>query len=104
MIALLMLSAGMLFAFAVATARRRRGLASASPPPMRAAAVISFIKRVNILPRLESATAFLCLIECHLECPDIKDSFVQRGLYLNIKHGWFAGIWGPPKPAPFCRQ
>jgi hypothetical protein len=57
----------MLAAFAVATASRSLGLASGSPPPIRAAAVISFIKRVNMRPRFESAAAFLCLMECHFE-------------------------------------
>ena len=43
------------------------GLESASPPPIRAATLISLISFVKILPRFESAAAFLCLIECHFE-------------------------------------
>jgi hypothetical protein len=67
MMARLIFSAGMLLAFAVETAKRNLGFISTSPPPLRAAAVISLINRVNIAPRFESVAAFLCLIECHFE-------------------------------------
>src|SRR3990172_7703086 len=67
----LMLSCGILTARAARTAARRRGLPSASPPPARDAAAISRISLVNILPRLASAAAFLCLIVLQRECPDI---------------------------------
>src|SRR5437016_13062976 len=67
-----MLSLGMLAAFAVVTAVRRRGLALTSPPPIRAATVISLIILVKILPRLASLAAFLCLIELHFEWPDMS--------------------------------
>jgi len=66
-----MLSAGMLLPRAVVTAVRNRGFALTSPPPIRAATVISLISLVNSLPRFASLAAFLCLIELHLECPDI---------------------------------
>src|SRR6184192_4333448 len=55
---------------AVQTARRR-GLALTSLPPMRAATVISLINLVNSFPRRASLRAFLCLIELHLEWPDM---------------------------------
>jgi hypothetical protein len=32
------------------------------------------MRRVKILPRLASAAPFLCLIVCHLEWPDIRNS------------------------------
>src|SRR5271155_4578944 len=67
----LILSAGMFSALAAATAPRSRGLASTSPPPWRAAMVISLIRRVKILPRLASSAPFLCLIVAHFEWPDI---------------------------------
>src|ERR1700677_3054080 len=70
----LILSAGMFSALAAATAPRNRGLASGSPPPWRAAMVISRIRRVNILPRLASRAPFLCLIVAHLEWPDMVTS------------------------------
>src|SRR5437867_3535106 len=82
MMARLMLSAGMLFALAVATASRSRGLASMSPPPLRAATVISLINRVKMRPRLASVAAFLCLIECHFECPDMTAPVGKRSLIL----------------------
>src|SRR5687767_13678250 len=66
-----MLSAGMLTDFASAMIVRSRGLLSGSPPPFRAATVSSLMMRVKILPRFASAAPFLCLIECHLEWPDM---------------------------------
>src|SRR5215510_11832484 len=66
-----MVSFGMLPPLASAIALRRRALASGSPPPERAATVISLINFVNSLPRLASSAPFLCLILCHFECPDI---------------------------------
>src|SRR6478736_1438527 len=59
----------MLASAALSTARRKRGLLLMSPPPRRAATVISLIRRVQILPRLASVAAFLCLILAHLLCP-----------------------------------
>ena len=38
-----------------------------SPPPSRAATVIALASFVKCWPRRASTTAFLCLIECHLE-------------------------------------
>src|SRR5215471_4455387 len=67
----LMFSAGMLLALASPMIVRKRGFISGSPPPARAATVNSLMRRVKILPRLASAAPFLCLIECHLEWPDI---------------------------------
>jgi len=46
-----MFPAGMLTAFAAAIALRRRGLLSMSPPPWRAAIVISLMYFENSLPR-----------------------------------------------------
>src|ERR1051325_9395830 len=78
-----MLSLGMLLAFASATAARRRGLPLMSPPPMRAATVISLRMRVKIFPRLASAAPFLCLMVLHLLWPDIEECSLRlgRGLY-----------------------
>src|SRR5438105_4835875 len=71
-----MLSAGILTPLASRTALRRRGLPSASPPPIRAAIVISLMSLVNMRPRLASMAPFLCLMLCHLEWPDIDYSFI----------------------------
>src|SRR5215467_3957543 len=57
--------------FAAAIAVRKRGLEFASPPPMRAAIVISRMILVNTRPRFASVAAFLCLIVAHFECPDM---------------------------------
>src|SRR5260364_383056 len=65
------LSFGMLASAALSIAKRRRGLLFASPPPRRAATVISLIRLVQTRPRLASAAAFLCLILAHLEWPAI---------------------------------
>src|SRR5436853_7512194 len=71
-----MLSAGIFKAFASLIALRRRALASWSPPPMRAAIVISLMSLVNMRPRLASMAPFLCLMLCHLEWPDIDYSLI----------------------------
>src|ERR1700722_6421779 len=80
MMARLILSAGMLAALASVTALRRRGFMSGSPPPVRAAIMISLIMRVNAFPRLASVAAFLCLIVAHLECPDMVKTSSSREL------------------------
>jgi hypothetical protein len=57
----------MLTALALSIASRNLGFPFASPPPSRAAIVISLISFVKILPRLESITAFFLLVVAHLE-------------------------------------
>src|SRR5690348_17624942 len=64
-----MFSLGMLAARAVSIARRSRGLPAGSPPPCRAATVISRISLVQLAARLLSVIAFLRLICFHLLCP-----------------------------------
>jgi hypothetical protein len=64
-----MFSAGMFAAFAVSMASRSRGLMPGSPPPARAATVISRISLVKCCAALASLTAFLRLICAHLLCP-----------------------------------
>ena len=54
LIAFSILSLGMDSPLALSTAMRKRGLVPTSAPPIRAATVISLIKRVKILPRLAS--------------------------------------------------
>ena len=64
---------------------RRRGFMSGSPPPARAATVSSLMRRVKILPRLASRAPFLCLIEAHLEWPDMcKTPANQRDRTENL--------------------
>src|ERR1700680_2966352 len=78
----------MLPALASRIALRRRALASGSPPPVRAATVISLMNLVKSLPRLASVAPFLCLIECHFECPDIEtnDPSNRIGFERKIYH------------------
>src|SRR5512136_1738973 len=68
----LMFSAGMFAALASATMVRSRGFVSGSPPPARAATVISLMIRVKMRPRLASAAPVLCLSEFHCECRDMR--------------------------------
>src|SRR3954465_13408782 len=67
----LMLSEGMFSALAAATAVRKRGFFSTSPPDL-AAMAISLMRRVKILPRLASRAPFFCLIVAHFEWPDLE--------------------------------
>src|SRR5262245_54797545 len=81
----LMLSAGMFTDLALSTAVRRRGLELGSPPPRRAAIDISRMIFVKSLPRLASRAPFLCLMECHLECPDIG-SLLESVWRVRVYH------------------
>src|SRR4051812_47701170 len=67
----LMVSAGMLSALALSTAARSLGLPLRSPPPVRAATVISLMNLVQPFDFLASEAAFLCLILLHRLWPDI---------------------------------
>src|SRR5215831_17163181 len=78
MTARLMLSVGILTALASVMAFLSRGLPSGSPPPIRAALVISLMSLVKARPRFASIAPFLCLILCHLEWPDIDLSLTIR--------------------------
>src|SRR5690349_12988791 len=67
----LMLSAGMLAARADSMAAFRRRLPLGSPPPLRAATVISRRIFEKSLPRCTSVFPFFLLICDHRECPDM---------------------------------
>src|SRR5690349_15532307 len=71
---------------AFCTAVPRAGLPSVSPPPSRAATVIARASLLKSLPRLASAAPFLCLIDDHLECPDMRLSFYLEGDDLERSH------------------
>src|ERR1700738_3132531 len=83
-----MLSFGIFSFLPARMAARRRGLEFGSPPPMRAAIVISRMTRVNTRPRFASVAAFLCLIVAHFECPDITlprfDFRAQRRVFQLV--------------------
>src|SRR5690606_16421902 len=66
-----MTSRDMLAVRALSTTRRRRGLSSITPPPVRAATVISRMNLVKILLRLASWAALRWRVLAHLEWPAI---------------------------------
>jgi len=66
-----MLSLGMLASRAFWTAVASAALPAGSPPPSRAATWIARASFVKSWPRLASAAPFLCLMEDHLEWPDM---------------------------------
>src|SRR5712691_7306147 len=67
-----MLSFGMEYERAFSIAFWSARLATGSGPPSRAATMIARESFEKSLPRLASAAPFLCLIEDHLLCPDIR--------------------------------
>src|SRR5215208_7712367 len=93
-------SLGMLPLLASRIAFRKRALPSGSPPPERAATVISLINFVNSLPRLASSAPFLCLILCHFECPDIGFQILMEfgvsGMEIYHKKGFVPQSGGKP--------
>src|SRR3954462_6260010 len=84
-----MLSLGIEASLAFWTASASAALPTMSPPPSRAATVIARASLVKSLPLRESTIAFLCLIEAHLECPDIPSPVYEPG-----RHGPFLGRAG----------
>src|SRR5271155_1525980 len=86
------LSFGMFAPLAARIAVRRRGLEVGSPPPMRAAMLISRMMRVNTRPRFASVAPFLCLIVAHFECPDITHPLVMLD-----RHSVYIGNFTPAR-------
>src|SRR5262245_47334041 len=81
-----MFDAGMLTDLAALMAVRRRGLASGSPPPWRAAMVISLMYLENTLPRAWSVAAFFRRIVAHLEWPDMILGDARRASPPPVRH------------------
>src|SRR5262245_17798770 len=79
----LTLSAGMFAAFADSIAALSRRLPLGSPPPCRAATVISRRIFENSFPRWTSVFPFFRLICDHRECPDIAPS----PSFLDVRAG-----------------
>src|SRR5438874_12522795 len=67
-----MLSFGIEYERAFSIAFWSARFAAGSGPPSRAATMIARESFEKSLPRLASAAPFLCLIELHLLCPDIR--------------------------------
>src|SRR5918999_3268784 len=74
-------SPGILTALAASIAVRRRGLPPGSPPPLRAATVISRITLVQDEARFASVIAFLRLICFHLLWPAMAELLRQREVF-----------------------
>src|SRR5919205_4509980 len=68
------------------------GLPAGSPPPVRAATSMFLISLANILPRLASTTAFLCLVVAHLEWPLMPTAL---RLAAAAARGAVSGALGP---------
>ena len=83
----------MLTARAASIARRSRGFPPGSPPPARAATVISRITLVQVEARRESVTAFLRLICFHLLWPAMPST-------PSCAQGCGGGAKPAPGPAP----
>src|SRR4051812_47722824 len=90
-------------AFSIAFCSER--LLSGSPPPSLAATMIARESFEKSLPRLASAAPFLCLIDDHLLCPDMRllpyqlqKPFVQARVVrqLRVERG--------DEEAPFARE
>src|SRR5438067_6829706 len=67
-----MLSFGMEYERAFSTAFCNARFPAGSAPPSRAATMIARVSFEKSLPRFASAAPFLCLIELHLLCPDMR--------------------------------
>ena len=80
------------------------GLPAGSPPPTRAATSMFLISLANILPRLASMTAFLCLVVAHLEWPLVQ--VLPLGSVRDVTQRVYWVSTGPgvrttePGPAP----
>src|SRR5665811_2509261 len=69
--------------FAFWMASNRVGFLVRSGPPVRAATSMFLTSFANTLARLESTTAFLCLVVAHLEWPDIGVPSLQLHDLVN---------------------
>src|SRR6516225_12365688 len=102
-----MFSLGMFSFLAARIAVRSRGFELESPPPIRAAMVISRIRRVKTRPRFASVAAFLCLIVAHFECPDMTNPLlslvaVSRPCGIWLGHPASAKEWTRGSFYPHC--
>src|SRR5712691_884526 len=67
-----MLSLGMLCSRAISITLRSRALPAGSPPPTRAATLISFENLLKIVPRFTSSAPLARLTLDHLLCPAME--------------------------------
>src|SRR3954471_5742230 len=100
-----MLSFGIQAARALSTALWSVRFAAGRGPPSRAATMIARVSLEKSLPRFASAAPFLCLIDDHLLCPDIRllPHQVQEPLVDACVVGRLGGEGGDEEP-PLARQ
>src|SRR5947207_12111506 len=98
-----MLSFGIEAARAFSIAFWSARFAAGSGPPSLAATISARVSFVNSWPRFASAAPFLCLIDDHLLCPDIR--FLPHEVQEQLVHARVVGQLGveggddePPLP------
>src|SRR5215211_6557661 len=101
-----MLSFGIEFSLAFWIALARAALPSGLPPPSFAATWIARASLVNRAPRLASFAPFWCLIELHLEWPDMRWSLERRSAPADLAgedlRGCFLQLRGRPLERAQC--
>src|SRR3954454_15177838 len=101
-----MLSFGMRASLAFWTAFASDAFIAGSPPPSRAATWIARASFVKWAPRRASTTAFLCLIDAHLEWPDMRRQSIAASVQDGRRLGLTRGIVRPrvaPQLGTFVR-
>src|SRR5436305_2060685 len=89
-----MLSFGIDASRAFATAFWSARFEAGSGPPSRAATMIARVNFEKSWPRFASAAPFLCLIELHLLCPDMRLLFDEHGLHARNRSRALEGVAG----------
>src|SRR5438128_9763717 len=100
-----MVSFGIEYERAFSTAFASARLPAGSGPPSRAATMIARESFVKSLPRFASAAPFLCLIDDHLLCPDMR--LLSRQLEKALVHPRIVGqlgVEGGDEHAALARQ
>src|SRR5919206_394108 len=87
-----MLSFGIEYDFAFSIAFCSARLPAGSGPPSFAATMIARESFEKSLPRFASAAPFLCLIELHLLCPDMRS--LPHGVDEELVHARIFGQFG----------
>src|SRR5215469_14618121 len=86
-IARLMLSTGIEFSRAFSTATLSRGFIETSPPPARAATIISRLSLVKIFPRIASCLPLRMRMFFHFEWPAMLSKHFDMALAPNLRRG-----------------
>src|ERR671936_2047220 len=100
-----MVSFGIEYERAFSTAFASARFAAGSDPPSRAATMIARESFEKSLPRLASAAPFLCLIDDHLLCPDMR--LLRHQLEEPLVHARVVGQLGVERrdeEAPLPRE